>query len=512
MANATLLTQLRHLTSEQEKKDCTREALTTSDVSEALTTSNILPRSAPEKAITLPEHHYVYGKVRPVTLTWFYRSCLDLGRLRRSFESVVSQYPVLAGRAHSQPALQIRFEGNIGCPFVAKDLPQSVETELSQLTDDDWSNQLNLVSTVFGQLGFQVVADYKQYVDQDLPLCIVSYAAGQDMSILTLSVAHLLTDGESYFQLVEAWDTEYAKAASSTPLPSQGPEADAEFVDYRLPLIPNLLQCFGEGLAERRHMVTALLPQAAISDLKKRATESAPAGTQVSGHCSFQAWASNNLKLKVAWTICNVRGKKRGAEGAKHKGAASGSMGNGWVLVGQAADEADVGWQAHEIGEALRIGDTQWKEMSDLGAPAPDEVGYFNNWGRLEYSPTFCSEVFFRCKIGPSDLQTDLTTMILYCWLSPQLSGNGSCFMATGLTSAQASALIQGLEAIGAETVAHHTPQQVEATWRSVAPQSITPVTRILRLNCLEGVLVKFRKLWRHRLVHLATTLSGPQD
>lgn len=140
------------------------------------------------------------------------------------------------------------------------------------------------------------------------------------MRVPLLQVSHVVADGASFFNLVKAWDQEFAEPGSSVPL--QGRER----VDEAVEAIQSswdveeraawgaflgggqMAKCLPRN-AEHYAVVTATISAAVLATIKARALAAMPAGSRCSSNDALFALTANAVRSKFAWYPSNIRGK-----------------------------------------------------------------------------------------------------------------------------------------------------------------------------------------------------------
>jgi hypothetical protein len=174
-------------------------------------------------------------------------------------------------------------------------------------------------------LGIANTGPGPEQIDKDRTLCCATYLQGERMSIVSLSVSHLLGDGATKMMTLAAWDKEVQEPGASTSLSGrEAVEATDAFVkkgysDYEQAAMKAFYPKLYDSYAQLRkttdfNMVVVRIQEATLQSIKKAELQKLEKGTIVSAQDALIAWLGNVLGSSWFSFTVDLRGRMKGLE------------------------------------------------------------------------------------------------------------------------------------------------------------------------------------------------------
>mmetsp|Transcript_2045 Transcript_2045/g.6838 ORF Transcript_2045/g.6838 Transcript_2045/m.6838 type:complete len:477 (+) Transcript_2045:92-1522(+) len=355
---------------------------------------NVVPDAAPRLPEPLVEADDAQRNSPPMQMCFLFRDRLDQVRLQEAFGRVVSKNPEIAGRARStgRSTLEIHFSGPLGCPFYVKPLQPATEEHLERLSSEAVvSRSMGFQQLLVTQVGIEstgITTD--DIIDKDGPLCVVTYCPGSRLSMLCMSLCHLVGDAWTYFALLRSWEEEYS-GSPSAPLTRRVDLKLSDFVLANTPkIVPTVVSFFRWALMGRlpRSAVSACMSDAQFAAFRAQEAEKVPSGLFVSENDAFLAWVANQLGSKLcAVSVCD-RGK--GSRPPR-------SIGNGFCCPFSVSAGGSGRWSPLDIRRvvATRRSDNDGLTFRRCGLVWREEVLVVSNWAKVQHVPCFGSQMCY---------------------------------------------------------------------------------------------------------------------
>lgn len=358
---------------------------------------NIVPDELPKLPMQLFSCDCAQRNNPSTHMFYVFRDRLDQKRLQEAFTRVVSKNPEIAGRIRTgPPELEIYFSGPVGCPFRIRPLDADTEDEIEGLTSEEYVRRALAVQELLSRRAgvASVGISNEDIIDREGPLCVVTCCYGARISVLAMSLCHLVGDAFTFFELLRCWEEEYSGIASA-PLDRRIDFPVSDFVLANvLKIVPVVLSFFSWVLSGRPPYaaVVVSMTESQLADFKAREAEKVPAGSFISSNDAFVAWLANTFNSKMVVLSADDRGR-----GMTPKRCS----GNAFFCPLSVPDSSTGRWSPLDIRRVVssRRSDNDKLTWRRSGVIRREDICSISNWTKVQHVPSFGSEVLF-CGVG----------------------------------------------------------------------------------------------------------------
>ena len=248
-------------------------------------------------------------------------------RILEAFRNVVHKNPLLAGRlvdVGEDGELRVEItlsDATLGCCFEEVELSSEHEATAQRVTADAHAVVAHAVELkdLFRALQLPEPGSGFDQLQKNLPLAFCTVYQGQELSLLCLSVSHIIGDGFTYYELLKALDNEYSKPGSSKPL--QGRDTvdagiasimstyTAEEKHAQSEFFPRM---YMENIKNRDlakcHEVRLMLPVHVLEAMKAAVTQKHPQQI-ISKQDVLSSWIASQVGAEFVSYVVNIRGR-----------------------------------------------------------------------------------------------------------------------------------------------------------------------------------------------------------
>lgn len=425
----------------------------------------VAPRALPPQPTDLTQFDQTLSTAPAVTMTFIYQETVDGRRLREAFAQVISNNPDFAGRLRSKPAQQIHFDGPVGCPFeevaLAVDEADRLVAYSPRTIAEDVSQHLDLFQRLDCSVGRGITL-----LDTSDPICAARLAKGttsigEGVTVVSLSIAHMVGDAFTLFALLKAWDAEYSAPNSTRPMGN--PRVNVPQSNMTCCCALASMKWFaglikGQNAAKKRQALdpglVATVPKARLAALKvPQDTTLLDTNVHISTNDAVVAWLAQTLGAKLVMVQKNMRGSDgipKEVLGNVVDGVTFGATGGAWSSMGVRK-------------QVLKPSGPRNVNCCTVGCFEKSKWIVTTTWGKIQHTPMFGTR-------GPRLSVPSVDQWIKYMMTTTVLvdaNDDTTLLIQSGLSPHQLGRLKKALEDLGTDVICSSiTAASLSAHWQ----------------------------------------------